>query len=191
MATNLSSNIMDPSNETQLHPVARPFLSRPLEILIYTAVVVKGTYTHMGPWAAVVALMVLQLALIPYLGFTDTKLAHTAWKFMMSCFLVAPRVWDPARALQQGFWNELCTVVQLGVFLYAAWDLAMLFEVEQRQDDRGRNMLVVVSGCDLEIKMHVPAAMISWPFQKRYSSHLLEHFSGRKECDVIITRTTS
>lgn len=44
---------------------------------------------------------------------------------------------------------------QLGVFLYTAWDLAMLFEVEQRQDDRGRNMLVVVSGCDLEIKQDV------------------------------------
>lgn len=122
----------------------------------------KGTYTHMGPWAAVVALMVLQLALIPYLGFNDTQLAHTAWKFMTSCFLIAPRVWDPTRALQQRCWNELCTVFQIGVFIYAAWDLALLFEVEQRQDGSSRRKLVLVSDVDLEIAIPLPAAMIPW-----------------------------
>lgn len=153
---------MDAAEEKQTRPVAQPILWRSLEILIYTASVVRGTYTHMGPWAAVIALMVLQLALIPYLRFNDTRLAHRAWKFTTSCFLVAPRMCDPARALQQGCWNELCTVFQLVVFVYAAWDLAMLFEVDQRRDEGGRKQLVMASGVDIQIEIPLPATMISW-----------------------------
>ncbi|KAE9962565.1 hypothetical protein EG327_002069 [Venturia inaequalis] len=151
---------MDPLEITQLRRVAHNLLSRSLETLIYTTIVVRGAYIHMGPSAAVIALMVLQLALIPYLRFTDTQLAHTVWKFTTSWFLVAPHVSDPARALQQGCWNEMCTVFHVGVFMYAAWDLAMLFKVEQRRDECGRTTLVLISGVDLEFITPLPVPMI-------------------------------
>ncbi|TID17924.1 Multicopper oxidase abr1 [Venturia nashicola] len=153
---------MDSSKKKPIPPIVQSLLSRTLQILVYTAVVVKGTYTHMGPWAAIIALIVLELALIPYFGNIDTRLAHATWKFITSCFLLAPRLCDPARALQPGCWNELCTVFHVGVFIYAAWDLAMLFEVEQRQDECGREKLMLTSNVDLEVVIPFPETMSLW-----------------------------